>query len=95
MVKMCQFILMGPGLFVQQMGDPTTTWQSCMCFGNNNVFLALILLLQLTYDPAFLSHLHGRRDDTRLDIMPWLRKVRYGQYTAYYAGLLPQASNSV
>jgi hypothetical protein len=49
MVKMCQFILMGPALFVQQMGDPTTTWQSCMCFGNNNVFLALILLLQFFF----------------------------------------------
>ncbi|RDB30501.1 hypothetical protein Hypma_007254 [Hypsizygus marmoreus] len=36
MVKMCQFILTGPDFFISQMRDPTTTWQSCMCFGNHN-----------------------------------------------------------
>ncbi|KAJ3542646.1 hypothetical protein NMY22_g3433 [Coprinellus aureogranulatus] len=30
----CECVLLGPDLFVQQLGDPEITWQSLFCFGN-------------------------------------------------------------
>lgn len=33
-LAMCKFMLAGPNFFMQQMGDPSLTWQSNLCFGN-------------------------------------------------------------
>ena len=41
---LCHCILSGPDLWVKQLKDPATTWQSLYCFGNLSVGYPLELL---------------------------------------------------